>query len=217
MGVANGYHRRPALTAERFIVDRFSDQPCAQLYRTGDLGRWGADGKLYHLGRLDHQVKIRGFRVELGEVEAVLSANPAVLQAVANAVEAHPGDQRLVAYIVYRDGEELTTGDFRRHLRQQLPDFMIPSVFVPLNSMPLTPNGKIDRNALPDPFRITRRPAEASEPPAPGLEQKIAEIWRSILSVDAISAEDNFFRAGRTLPSIVAGGSGGRERNWLSP
>jgi amino acid adenylation domain-containing protein len=196
LGVANGYHRRPALTAERFIADRFSDQPGARLYRTGDLGRWGADGKLYHLGRVDHQVKIRGFRVELGEVEAALSANPAVLQAVANAAQAHPGDQRLVAYIVYRDGEELTAGDFRRQLRQQLPDFMIPSVVVPLDSMPLTPNGKIDRNALPDPFKSTRRPAKEREGPAPGLEERIAEIWRSILSVDAISAEDNFFELG---------------------
>ncbi len=196
LGVAKGYHRRPALTAERFMPDRFSDRPGARLYRTGDLGRWGADGKLYHLGRLDHQVKIRGFRIELGEVEAALAGNEAVLQAVVTAGEAQPGDLRLVAYIVYRDGEELTASDLRRQLRRQLPDFMIPSVVVSLDSMPLTPNGKIDRNALPDPFKATRRAALEHEPPAPGLEQKMAEIWRSILAVDAVSAEDNFFELG---------------------
>ena len=127
-GVAIGYHRRPSLTAERFIPDRFSGRPGARLYRTGDLGRWGPDGKLYHLGRLDHQVKIRGFRIELGEIEAVLVSNPAVRQAVVKAFETQPGDQRLVAYILYRDGEDLTTSEVRRYLRGQLPEFMIPSM-----------------------------------------------------------------------------------------
>ena len=141
-------------------------------------------------------MKIRGFRIELGEIEAALAANEAVLQAVVTAAEAQPGDLRLVAYIVYRDGEELTASDLRRQLRRQLPDFMIPSLVVALDSMPLTPNGKIDRKALPDPFRTTRRAATEQEPPAPGLEQKMAEIWRSILAVDAISAEDNFFELG---------------------
>lgn len=195
-GVANGYHQRAALTAERFIPDRFSDHAGARLYRTGDLGRWGPDGKLYHLGRLDHQVKIRGFRIELGEVEAALANHEVVLQAVVAAREAQPGDLRLVAYIVYRDGEELTASDLRRLLRRQLPDFMIPSVTMALDSMPLTPNGKIDRKSLPDPFKSERRAAIKREPPAPGLEQKMAEIWRSILAVDSISAEDNFFELG---------------------
>ncbi len=196
LGVARGYHRRAALTAERFIPDRFSDRPGARLYRTGDLGRWGPDGKLYHLGRLDHQVKIRGFRIELGEVEAALAANEAVHQAVVTAEEAQPGDLRLVAHIVYRDGEELTASDLRRQLRRQLPDFMIPSAVVALDSMPLTPNGKIDRKALPAPFKTTLRAATEHEPPAPGLEQKMADIWRSILAIDAVSAEDNFFELG---------------------
>ena len=196
LGVAKGYHRRAALTAERFVADRFSDRPGARLYRTGDLGRWGADGKLYHLGRLDHQVKIRGFRIELGEVEAALATNGAVLQSIVTAVEAQPGDSRLVAYVVYREGEELTVSDLRRSLRRQLPDFMIPSLIVALDSMPLTPNGKIDRKALPDPFKTSRRVATERETPAPGLEQKMAEIWRSILTVNAISAEDNFFELG---------------------
>jgi nonribosomal peptide synthetase DhbF len=196
LGVAKGYHRRPDLTAERFIPDRFSDRPGARLYRTGDLGRWGADGKLYHLGRLDHQVKIRGFRIELGEVEAALAANGAVLQAIVTAAEAQPGDLRLVAYVVYREGEELTVSDLRRNLRRQLPDFMVPSLVVALDSMPLTPNGKIDRKALPDPFKTSRCVATEREAPAPGIEQKMADIWSSILGVDAIDAEDNFFELG---------------------
>ena len=196
LGVAEGYHRRPALTAERFIADRFSDRPGARLYRTGDLGRWGADGRLYHLGRLDHQVKIRGFRIELGEIEARLVEHPGVREAVVIAREAPSSDLRLVAYIVYRDGEELTASEVRRQLRRQLPDFMVPSVVLALNSMPLTPNGKIDRNALPDPFKSARSAASQHEPPAPGLEQKIAEIWRSILAVETISVEDNFFDLG---------------------
>jgi amino acid adenylation domain-containing protein len=195
-GVAKGYHGRPSLTAERFIPDYFSDLPGARLYRTGDLGRWGPDGKLYHLGRLDHQVKIRGFRIELGEIEAALENEESVLQAVVTAKEAQPGDLRLVAYIVYRDGEELLASDLRRRLRRQLPDFMVPSVTVALDVMPLTPNGKIDRKALPDPFKSRRRATTKHEPPAPGLEQKMADIWRSILAVDSVSADDNFFELG---------------------
>jgi nonribosomal peptide synthetase DhbF len=196
LGVAKGYHRRAALTAERFIPDRFSGRTGTRLYRTGDLGRWGANGKLYHLGRLDHQVKIRGFRIELGEVEAVIAANESVLQAAVTAGEAQPGDLRIIAYIVYRSGEELTAGDLRRQLRRQLPNFMIPSAVVTLDSIPLTPNGKIDRNALPNPFKTTRRAMRAKNQPAPGLEQKMADIWRSILAVDAVNAEDNFFELG---------------------
>jgi amino acid adenylation domain-containing protein len=196
LGVAKGYHRRPALTAERFIPDPLSDRPGARLYRTGDLGCWGADGKLYHLGRLDHQVKIRGFRIELGEVEAALAANATVLQTMVTAAEAQPGDLRLVAYVVYREGEELTASEVRRSLRRTLPDFMVPSLIVALDSMPLSPNGKIDRKALPDPFKTTRPIATEREAPASGLEQKMAEIWRSILAVDAIYAEDNFFELG---------------------
>jgi acyl-CoA synthetase (AMP-forming)/AMP-acid ligase II/acyl carrier protein len=196
LGVARGYHRRPSLTAERFVPDRFSNSPGARLYRTGDLGRWGAEGKLYHLGRLEHQVKIRGFRIEPGEVEAALAANEAVQQAVVTAGEVQPGDLRLVAHIVYRAGEELTASNLRRQLRRQLPDFMIPSVVMALDSMPLTPNGKIDRRALPDPFKSTYRAPAEHEPPAPGLEQKMADIWRALLLVDVISAQDNFFELG---------------------
>ncbi len=195
-GVATGYLGQPGLTAERFIPDSLSQQPGGRLYRTGDLGCWGADGKLRHLGRLDHQVKIRGFRIELGEIETLLRGHEAVREAVVVAREAQPGDQRLIAYLVYRDGEDLTPGDVRRYLREQLPDFMIPSIVVALESLPLTPNGKVDRSALPEPFRTAPRAAVGYNAPAPGAEQMIAEIWQSVLSVERVSAEDNFFELG---------------------
>ena len=195
-GVATGYLGQPGLTAERFIPDSLSQQPGARLYRTGDLGCWGADGKLRHLGRLDHQVKIRGFRIELGEIETLLRGHEAVREAVVLSREAQPGDQRLIAYLVYRDGEDLTPGDVRRYLREQLPDFMIPSIVVALESLPLTPNGKVDRSALPEPFRTAPRAAVGYNAPAPGAEQMIAEIWQSVLAVERVSAEDNFFELG---------------------
>lgn len=194
-GVAMGYHRRPELTAERFVPDRFSAQPGARLYRTGDLGRWGANGRLYHLGRLDDQVKIRGFRIEPGEIETVLREHPAVRQAIIIASKTGPETHRLVAYIVYQAGEDLTVSEVRGYLRQKLPDYMVPSLVVTLDSVPLTPNGKVDRGALPDPFKNARLTAN-HEPPAPGLEQVIAGIWRDLLKVDRIGANDNFFELG---------------------
>jgi len=195
-GVAMGYHRRAALTAERFIPDRLSGQSGARLYRTGDLGYWGPDGKLYHVGRIDDQVKLRGFRIEPGEIEMELRAHPAVRHAIVMARDAQPGDQRLVAYIVYENGEDLTASDMRRHLKRTLPNFMIPSIFVPVDSIPLTPNGKVDRAALPDPFRSAVRAAGVHVQPAPGLEQLMAEIWQDLLNIDRVSAEDNFFELG---------------------
>ena len=195
-GVAIGYHGQPGLTAERFVADPFSAQPGACIYRTGDLGRWGPDGQLYHLGRIDHQVKIRGFRVETGEIEAVLNEHPAVRQAVVVAREIGSGDLRLVAYVVYGGDEELTISEVRRFLRTRLPDYMIPSMAVALDRVPLTPNGKLDRNALPDPFAHAARPANAFEAPAPGTETVIANVWRQLLKVDKVGAEDNFFELG---------------------
>jgi amino acid adenylation domain-containing protein len=195
-GVALGYHRRPELTAERFVADRFSDLPGARLYRTGDLARWDAQGRLQHLGRVDHQVKIRGFRIELGEIEAGLSAHPAVLQAVVMGREAGPADLRLVAYIVFKAGADLTASDVRRYLRRSLPDYMIPSVVAAVDTIPLTPNGKVDRAALPDPFRNAVQTTRHHVVPAPGAEQTMADIWREILQVDSIGAEDNFFELG---------------------
>jgi amino acid adenylation domain-containing protein len=194
-GVANGYHRRPALTAERFVADKFSDSPGSRLYRTGDLGRWAPDGKLYHLGRSDHQVKIRGFRIELGEIEKAIGSHPAVKHTVAAVREARPDDLRLVAYVVYH-GEDVTTSDLKRFLRNQLPDYMIPSIVVSLMRVPLTPNGKVDRAALPDPFATSHRESVADEAPATATEKMLADAWKTVLKVDRVTRLDNFFELG---------------------
>jgi amino acid adenylation domain-containing protein len=195
-GVALGYHGRPDLTADRFVPDTFIGGPDATLYRTGDLGRLLPDGRLEHLGRLDHQVKIRGFRIELGEIETVLGTHDAVRQCVVVAREAAPGDLRLVAYVAYQPGEDLTVSEVRRHLRKELPDYMIPSVVVALEAVPLTPNGKVDRKALPDPFKGVLQPAADYQPPAQGTEHQLAKIWREVLKVERVGAEDNFFELG---------------------
>jgi acyl-CoA synthetase (AMP-forming)/AMP-acid ligase II len=195
-GVATGYHNRPGLTAERFAPDPYSGAPGTRLYRTGDLGRWGADGKLYHLGRSDHQVKIRGFRIELGEIEKALAAHTAIAHAVAAVREAGPEDPRLVAYVTCHEGEDVTITDLKRFVRNQLPDYMIPSIIVTLVSMPLTPNGKVDRAALPDPFAGQPVETVADELPASAMERVVADAWRSVLKVERIRVIDNFFELG---------------------
>ncbi len=195
-GVALGYHGRPQLTAERFVPDPYSGVAGARLYRTGDLGRWGADGQLYHLGRRDQQVKIRGFRIELAEIETVLRAHPAVRQAVVVVGRVEPDDQRLVAYLVHHDGEDLTASDVRRYLRQHVPDYMVPAAVVPVAALPLTPNGKLDRAALPDPFRRAVRATARHEAPQSPAERMLAEIWQSVLGIDHVDADDNFFEIG---------------------
>jgi amino acid adenylation domain-containing protein len=195
-GVALGYHNRPDLTGGRFISDPFSSNRDARLYRTGDLGRWQEGGRMEHLGRIDHQVKVRGFRVELGEIEARLSAHEAVRQCVVLAPEAAAGDVRLVAYVVYQRGQDLTVSEVRSYLRRDLPDYMIPSVVVSLDSIPLTANGKVDRAALPDPFKhsgTARREHAALSTP---MEELIGGFWRDLLKVEGVGAEDNFFDLG---------------------
>jgi amino acid adenylation domain-containing protein len=193
-GVAMGYHGQPELTRASFVPDRFSGAS-GRLYRTGDLGCWGADGRLYHLGRNDDQVKINGVRIEPGEIEAVIRSHAAVSDAVVIARDAGRRNFRLVAYVVYRAGEDLTATEVRRHVRRQLPDVMVPSLIVALDSLPVTPSGKVDRKALPDPFRDNQRVA-AFEAPAPGLENQIAAIWQRILNVNRVGAGDNFFELG---------------------
>jgi acyl carrier protein len=193
-GLAREYWRRPELTAERFVPDPFSSG--GRLYRTGDLARFLPDGRLQCLGRVDHQVKLRGFRIELGEVEAALHRHPAVKQALAVVQSDAAGDRRLVAYLVPLAGEqEPTASDMRRFMRQEVPDYMIPSLFVTLDSLPLTANGKLDRRALPNPFSGGRRSSERVAPRTP-TEQAVAAIWQRVLGRPDISVHDNFFDVG---------------------
>jgi amino acid adenylation domain-containing protein len=192
-GVALGYLHRPELTAERFIADPSGQDPRTRLYRTGDRGRWRRDGLLEHLGRLDHQVKLRGHRIELGEVEATLASHPEVARAVAVVREDRPGDARLVAYVVARDVQP-AAAELIEHLRHTLPDYMLPQHVVPLQTIPLLPNGKIDRKALPAPDLTTRR--EAVEPAGSPIEEGLLRIWCEQLGTNTIGVYDNFFELG---------------------
>ncbi|HEX2077989.1 MAG TPA: amino acid adenylation domain-containing protein [Longimicrobium sp.] len=200
-GVVRGYLRRPALTAERFVPDPFSAEPGARLYRTGDLVRRRADGALEFLGRTDFQVKVRGFRVELGEIEARLAEHPSVAQAVAVVRQDAPGDARLVAYVVPA-GDPPGADVLRRALAQRLPDHMVPSAYVMLDAFPLTPNGKVDRRALPAP-EARRDLAGGFVEAATEAEEKIAAIWREVLGTDRVGVEDNFFDLGGNSLSLI--------------
>ncbi|HKC12183.1 MAG TPA: amino acid adenylation domain-containing protein, partial [Vicinamibacteria bacterium] len=195
-GVARGYRLRPDLTAERFLPDPFGQEPGRRLYRTGDLARWGAEGVLEFLGRSDHQVKVRGYRIELAEIEAALLRREAVRAAVVVPRENGPGDVQLVAYVVFGAGLAPTVTELRRLLRDELPPYMIPSSFVILDELPVTPNGKLDRKAL---ARLdARESAGASNrvEPRTAMERLVAEIWREALGVSAVSVHDNFFDLG---------------------
>jgi amino acid adenylation domain-containing protein len=201
-GVALGYLDRPDLTADRFVPDPFAAPapdggPAPLLYRTGDLGRWRSNGMLECLGRTDFQVKVRGYRIELGEIETVLATHAAVAQAVVVARPGPGGEKQLVAYVIPRDGESPTGSDLRKHARTKLPDYMVPPTYVTLDVFPLTPNGKVDRRALPAPQAIA--PAEADNgftPPTTPTEVTLAEVWRQLLNVAAVGTGDNFFDLG---------------------
>ncbi|MDQ2696602.1 MAG: amino acid adenylation domain-containing protein, partial [Pseudomonadota bacterium] len=190
-GLARGYFHRPALTAERFVPDPF--EPGGRLYRTGDLARWRPDGILEYLGRIDDQVKIRGFRIELGEVEAALAAHPAVREG-AVVVDGDGRHRRLAAFLVAKDAP-VDAAELRRALRDRLPDYMIPAVFVWLEALPLTGNGKVDRRALaaqiPPPARL-----QAGTPPRTPREQVLAAIWKEVLGIGEVGIDDNFFELG---------------------
>jgi len=194
IGLARGYHNRTEATAEKFIPDPFRSEPGARLYKTGDLARYLPNGAVEYLGRLDHQVKIRGFRIELGEIESVLAALPGVRETVVVAREDVPGDKRLVAYLTVKEGEAPKVSELRGLLQAKLPDYMVPSSFVTLDRFPLTPNGKVDRKALPQP-NLESKPAEF-EPPSSATEKALANIWGEALGIKQVGLYDNFFELG---------------------
>lgn len=191
-GVARGYRGRPELTAERFLPDPFSTRPGARMYRTGDAARYRADGNVVLLGRLDHQVKIRGYRIELGEIEATLSQHPGVRQAVVVAREDRSGQAQLAAYWVSSNVPAPTPVDLRAHLRQTLPDYMVPQYFVQLESLPLTPNGKVDRKTLPAPVAE----ATAIVRPRNEVEARVAAVFCDVLQLTEVSVQSDFFDLG---------------------
>ncbi len=195
-GLARGYLHRPELTADKFVPNPFSDEPGARLYRTGDLARFLVDGSIEFVSRIDHQVKLRGFRIELGEIEAVLSQCAGVSQAAVLVREDNPGDKRLVAYIVSQDGPAPSAETLRSQLQEYLPDYMVPSGYVFLDSFPLTPNGKLDRRALPAPEAKKADPTEDYKPPHNEVERTIASVWQEVLHVEKVGVNDNFFDLG---------------------
>ncbi|MBB3120918.1 non-ribosomal peptide synthetase [Pseudoduganella violacea] len=190
IGLARGYLERPALTSERFVADPF-DPLGGWLYRTGDLVRWNGEGQLEYLGRLDHQVKIRGLRIELGEIEAQLLAQPELREAVVVAREGAAGT-RLVAYVSTQAGESCEASQIRERLAKLLPDYMVPSAIVVLETLPLNANGKVDRKALPEPDFSSA----AYEAPQGRIEENLAALWSELLGVEKIGRQDNFFELG---------------------
>jgi amino acid adenylation domain-containing protein len=195
-GLARGYLNRPELTEERFVGNPFSNDPKSRLYRTGDIARYLPDGNIEFLGRLDDQVKIRGYRIELGEIEAVLAQYPAVREAVVLAREESPGDKRLVAYVVPNLNPAPASHALRSFLKEKLPDYLVPSAFVFLDSLPLTPHGKVDRKALPAPEQSRPELDETFSAPRTAVEGPLAGIWAEVLKIDKVGIHDNFFDLG---------------------
>jgi amino acid adenylation domain-containing protein len=193
-GVARGYLMRPEQTAERFVPHPFSQGGGERLYQSGDLVRWGDDGNLEFVGRVDEQVKIRGYRIEPGEVEAVLGEHPGLQETAVVVREEVAGEKRLVGYLVWREGTVADVGEVRSYLKQRLPDYMVPSALVVLERLPLTANGKVDRKALPAPEGRPEGVAYvAARTPIEGM---LTEIWAEVLHVGRIGVHDNFFELG---------------------
>ncbi|MFJ4866395.1 amino acid adenylation domain-containing protein [Streptomyces sp. NPDC088748] len=196
-GLARGYRNRPGLTGDRFVENPFDRSPGSRMYRTGDLVRWRPDGQLDFLGRVDHQVKVRGYRIEPGEIEAALGTHPAVRSSVIVARDdLQHGENRLVAYVVLRGGEQPPAGQLRQHLLRTLPEFMVPSAFVVLDNFPLTSNGKLDRAALPAPGRSRPELDHGYLAPRTSIETALAGIWSEVLGIDRIGLRDSFFALG---------------------
>ncbi|MDF5719759.1 MAG: amino acid adenylation domain-containing protein [Rhizonema sp. PD37] len=200
--LARGYLKRSELTAERFIPNPFANKELiasvsgSRLYKTGDRARYLSDGKIEFLGRVDHQVKVRGFRIEIGEIESILCQHPEVQQAVVKAWEKQLSNQYLVGYIVPKHKQTLSVSELLKFLRQKLPEYMVPSTFVMLKALPLTLNGKVNRNALPEPDDHRPELEATYEPPRTEVEQTIANIWQQMLHVEKVGIHDNFFDLG---------------------
>lgn len=196
MSLARGYLNQPALTGEKFIPDPFSNRAGARLYKTGDLARYSPDGNIEYMGRTDHQVKIRGFRIELEEVEAALAQHPSVRQAIVSIHQDGPGDKRLVAYVVGGAEHPLTANDLRSFLKAKLPEYMVPAVFMMLDTLPTMPNGKVDRKALPKPDRTRPEMQKRFVAPRDDLELQLTGLWEEVLGIRPIGVTDNFFELG---------------------
>jgi amino acid adenylation domain-containing protein len=195
-GLARGYLNRPELTAEKFVPNPFSKEPGARLYRTGDLARHREDGRIEYLARMDQQVKVRGFRIELGEIEAVLDKYSSVQQCVATVYEDESGDKRIVAYVVPHGSETVNANDLRGFLKEKLPEYMVPQIFVMLSELPRTPNGKIDRKRLPAPEQAHVETGHDFVAPRTQTEEIVAGILAEVLKLDRVGANDNFFDLG---------------------
>ena len=193
--LARGYLNRPELTTEKFIPNPFGHEEGTRLYKTGDLARYLVDGNIEYLGRIDNQVKIRGFRIELGEIEAVLAQVPGIRETVVIGREDIPGDKRLVAYVVPQQ-EQLRSSELRSFLQERLPNYMMPSAFIFLDTLPLTPSGKVDRRALPAPDGSSIQLDTHFVPPSNPTEERLAAIWADVLGVDRVGIHDNFFELG---------------------
>jgi len=194
-GLARGYLNRPEITAEKFIADPFRE-PGARMYKTGDLARYLANGNIEFAGRSDDQVKIRGYRVELEEIEAVFGSHPGVHEVVVTARENATGEKNLVAYLVPSREEVPTTSDLRSYLKQKLPRYMVPSAFVLLEAMPKTPNGKVDKRALPAPKATDVAETQEYVAPADELQTQLTRIWETVLDKKPVGIRDNFFELG---------------------
>jgi amino acid adenylation domain-containing protein len=195
-GLARGYLGRRELTKERFIPNPFSPEQSPLLYKTGDLARYDQTGNVEYLGRIDNQVKINGHRIELGEIESAISSYPAVKENVVTAKEVQPGNRRLVAYIVPDRRRPVKTDDLSRYLKQKLPHYMVPSLFIELDALPLTLNGKIDHKALPAPITTVHESFTDFTSPRDTVEAQLVKIWESLLNVRQIGVRDNFFELG---------------------
>lgn len=195
-GLARGYFKKDALTREKFVPNPFVSEANARVYKTGDMARFHADGRLEHLGRLDNQVKIRGFRIELEEISSALVRHKAVNQAVVACKENARKEMFLAAYLVLEDGQEEVPGNLREFLKASLPEYMLPTTYTVLKALPLTPNGKVDRKALPMPEVSSTSSVGKFVEPATGMQRIIAEKWQQVLQIERVGAEDNFFDLG---------------------